>query len=211
MPGNGGQVDNYAKLSRDNLDRLYADLPEDLEVRLSAENDAGIYRFDAFGHACVLSSDGITLGGAEPSGVIGILLSLYALHASPEPCVLEPLKAFKEFPDSGPYVAAFASHTEQILVPAVNRIKATADIIVKRLSGQAAPASVGGDFAMVVRPLPKIRLCYIFYEADEDFPPSVTCLFSNNAHRFMPMDGLADVGEYTSKAIIEWCHVTGLP
>jgi hypothetical protein len=116
--------------------------------------------------------------------------------------VIEPLRAFKEFPDSAPYVGAFASHTEQILVPAVERIKTRAGMVVERLGGQVAPASVSGDFAFVVRPLPKIYLGYIFYEADEDFPPSVTCLYSANANRFMPTDGLADVGEYTSKTIL---------
>jgi hypothetical protein len=50
--------------------------------------------------------------------------------------------------------------------------------------------------------LPKIALCYIFYEADDDFPASVTCLYSNNANQFMSVDGLADVGEYTSRKII---------
>jgi hypothetical protein len=55
----------------------------------------------------------------------------------------------------------------------------------------------------VVHPLPKIALCYIVYKADEDFPASVTCLFSANAHRFLPTDALADTGEYTSKKILE--------
>ena len=55
----------------------------------------------------------------------------------------------------------------------------------------------------MVRPLPKIALCYVFYEADEEFPPSVTCLYSHNAHLFMPTDGLADVGEYTSRTILD--------
>ena len=62
---------------------------------------------------------------------------------------------------------------------------------------------MGGDFSFVVYPLPKIALCYIFYDPDEDFPASVTCLFSNNARRFLPLDGLADVGEYTSRKILE--------
>ena len=150
-----------------------------------------------------IAPDGITLGGIEPPGVIGILLSLYALNAITELPILEPFKAFKEFPDSAPYVGAFASHTEQILVPAVQRIKSKIGLIMERLSGEAAPSSVSGDFAFVLRPLPKILLCYIFYEADEDFPPSVVCLYSSNANRFMPMDGLADVGEYTSKTILE--------
>jgi len=85
----------------------------------------------------------------------------------------------------------------------VPKIKARIEFIIEQLSGQPAPSSVSGDFAFVVRPLPKVYLCYIFYEADEDFPPSVTCLYSANANRFMPMDGLADVGEYTSKTILE--------
>ena len=196
-------MDNYAKLAKDNLDRLYGNLPGDLEDRLPGEKNGRVYSFTAFGQPCTLSPSGLSLGGIEPPGVIGILLSLYALHAMPERPVLEPLRAFKEFSGSAPYVGAFASHTEQILVPSVHRIKATTGLIMERLSGGAAPLSISGDFAFVVRPLPKIFLCYIFYEADEDFPPSVVCLYSSNANRFMPMDGLADVGEYTSKTILE--------
>ena len=196
-------MDNYARLAKDNLDRLYATLPGDLQSNLPAEKNGMAFTFTAFGRSCVISPGEILLDGAEPSGVIGILLSLYALHTVPEVPVLEPLRAFKEFPDSAPYVGAFASHTELNLVPAVDQIKAKTDRIIERLDGQPAPASVSGDFAFVVRPLPKIFLCYIFYEADEDFPPSVTCLFSCNANRFMPMDGLADVGEYTSKTILD--------
>ena len=70
------------------------------------------------------------------------------------------------------------------------------------LIGCNAPASVKGDFSFIVYPLPKIALCYIFYEADEDFSASVTCLYSNNALSFLPIDALADVGEYTSRKII---------
>ena len=196
-------MDNYTQLAKANLDRLFAKLPGDLERRLAGERHGAVFSFTAFGQPCSLSREGITLGGEAPPGVISILLALYALHAVPDQPVIEPLRAFKEFPDATPYVGAFASHTEQILVPAVDRIKANADRIVGRLHGRPAPASVGGDFAFLVRPLPKIFLGYIFYEADEDFPASVTCLYSNNADRFMPMDGLADVGEYTSKTILD--------
>jgi hypothetical protein len=196
-------VDNYTKLARENLERLYGNLPEDLAHNLPAKKNGAAYSFTAFGRSCILSPDGITLDGENPPGVIGILLTLYALHATAEMPVLEPFRAFKEFPDSAPYVGAFASHTEQVLVPAVDAIKTRIGAIVSRLGGRAAPPSVSGDFSFVVRPLPKIDLCYIFYEADEDFPPSVTCLYSTNANRFMPIDGLADVREYTSKTILE--------
>jgi hypothetical protein len=55
----------------------------------------------------------------------------------------------------------------------------------------------------MVYPMPKIALCYIFYQADEEFPATVTCLYSNNAHLFMPVDGLADIGEYSSKRMLD--------
>lgn len=196
-------TDNYQKLVSDNLDRLYKDLPSDLEARLPARREGRRFAFEAFGHECVIAPEGITLDGEPAASVLGILFSLYALNATTETAILEPFKAFKEFPNSAPYVGAFASHTEQVLVPAVPKIKSKIDLIESRLYGKQPPNSIGGDFAIVVRPLPKIHLCYIFYEADEDFPASVTCLFSNNAHRFMPLDGLADTGEYTSKAIID--------
>jgi hypothetical protein len=205
LPSKWGEkmADNYQAIVTDNLSKLYANLPEDLAKRMSARKDGPAFAFAAFGQDCVIAPDGIALNGNPAPSIIGILLSLYALNAGTEAPLLEPLKAFKEFPNSTPYVGAFASHTEQILVPAVTRIKSKIDSICSRLSGQQPPAAIGGDFAVVVRPLPKIYLCYIFYEADEDFPPSVTCLFSNNANRFMPMDGLADVGEYTSRAILD--------
>ena len=76
-------------------------------------------------------------------------------------------------------------------------------MIFKILNGELCTGSDVGDFSIIVRPLPKIKLHYIFYHADDEFPASATCLFSNNALSFLPIDALADTGEYTSKKIIE--------
>ncbi len=196
-------TDNYAKIVQDNLKRLYSNLPDDLEKNLFGKKDGKRFTFDAFGEPCVIEPDRITLGQNEHSSIFYILISLYALTANPEVCIVSPLKSFKEFPDSMPYIGAFATHTEQFLVPHVAKIKDNVFEITKALKGEKSPNGTGGDFSFVVYPLPKIALCYIFYEADEDFPASVTCLFSNNANQFMPIDGLADVGEYTSRKIVE--------
>ncbi|QTA90765.1 DUF3786 [Desulfonema magnum] len=194
--------DNYAKIVQDNIDKLYSNLPENLADSLSATREGEGFVFEAFGERCEIQPEGIMLGEERQTGVPGILISLYALHVQPEPCVSEPLKAFKDFPNSMPYAGAFVTHTEQILVPHVEKIQNASEHIMEQLRGQQAPADVGGDFSFMVRPLPKVVLCYIFYMADEDFPASVTCLFSNNASSFLPIDGLADVGEYTSKKIL---------
>lgn len=188
---------------QNNLDRLYSDLPDDLAGYLPAQQDGKRFIFDAFGEKCVIQPQAITLGEKEHSSVFGILISLYALNACPDSYILSPLKSFKEFPGSMPYVGAFATHTEKLLIPHFGKIKKAVPTITGTLKGEKSPSEAGGDFSFVVYPLPKIALCYIFYEADDDFPPSVTCLFSNNANQFLPLDGLADVGEYTSRKILD--------
>jgi len=196
-------TDNYAKIVQSNLDRLYADLPKNLAEHLPGEKSGDRFVFEAFGDICQIAPGGISSGGEVPSSILGILISLYALHAGPESTILRPFKAFKEFPDAAPYVGAFATHTEQLMVPHVEKIQPMIPVITGKLKGMEDSDAGGGDFSFIVYPLPKIALRYIFYEADEEFPASVTCLFSNNANRFLPMDGLADVGEYTSKKILE--------
>jgi len=197
---------NYAKIVQDNLNRLYKRLPEDLERTLPAERNKDSFSFHAFGEKCELRPGGIFLDQVQQTGVIGILISLYALHAGPEPVTLKPLKAFKDFPNSMPYAGAFVTHTQQILVPYVESIKKAKDQIMANLHGRKAPVDVEGDFSFIIYPLPKIALCYIFYEADDEFSPSVTCLYSNNALSFLSIDGLADVGEYTSRKILDLIH-----
>ena len=196
-------TDNYAKIVQDNLSQLYGNLPKDLSKNLPGEQEGERFVFDAFGEQCLIEPKGITLGDKEHSSVFGILISLYALNARPDICVPAPLKAFKEFPDSMPYVGAFTTHTEQLLAPHVAKIKESVQIVTETLKGEEAPDGTGGDFSFIVYPLPKIALWYIFYEADDDFPASATCLYSKNARLFLPVDGLADVGEYCSKTILK--------
>ena len=203
-------MNNYSRLIQNNLDKLYASLPRDFDRCIQATREEDCFKLDAFGNACVISPTGICFeertdqaGQACEDPIPGLLVSLYALNASNSCMNLTPLKAFKEFPDSTPYAGAFTTHTEQLLVPHVPKIKTRIPKIISNLKGEASPPGTGGDFSFVVHPLPKIALCYIFYEPDEDFPAGVTCLYSTNARQFMPVDGLADVGEYTSRRIID--------
>ncbi len=192
----------YAAIVRENLKKLYA---QDLGQRadaMAARRQENFLLLQAFGTDCRITSGGILLDGAPEEGPRGIIISLYALHAVSVPPVMEPFKSFKEVPNSAPYAGAFANRTEQALVPAVGRLAGVREKIRNRLGGMAAPAAVSGDLAFVVRPLPKISLCYVCYLADEDFPAGVTCLYSQNANLFLPTDALADVGEYTTKAIL---------
>ena len=193
---------SYRQIIENNLARTFQKEPNRLESTLPALRRGDAFEFKAFGRQCRLSQHGVELDATVETGVLGVLISLYALHAKALPPVLEPLKSFKDLPHSMPYAGAFNTHTEIPLIPWVAKIEAAQSRIFEKLTGSEAGFVGSGDFAFITRPLPKISLCYVFYHADDEFPASATCLFSNNASEFMPTDGLADVGEYTSKEIL---------
>ncbi|MGD8541886.1 MAG: DUF3786 domain-containing protein [Desulfobacteraceae bacterium] len=196
------QESPYARIVRANLEALFEAPPPDLAARLGGVPLGAGVALRAFGEDCELTPRGILLGGRPQSGVLGILISLYGRHAHPAAARREPFRAFKELPGSMPYAGAFAVNAEGILVPHAARLEASLAAVVAALDGGPAPAAVGGDLAFCVRPLPKIWLCYILYRADEEFPAAVTCLFSANAERFLPLDALADTAEATTRRII---------
>ncbi|MBU1565360.1 MAG: DUF3786 domain-containing protein [Proteobacteria bacterium] len=195
--------DNYGKITQDNLRQLYGTLPKDLSENLPGEQIGQQFHFGAFGTKCVIDQNGVTLGEQEHSSVLGLMVSVYALNAKSENCVLSPLKSFQEFPGSASHVSASAMPTSKLLRPYVAEIKKAKQSIVKAFNGVNEHSEVGGDFSFLLYPLPKIALCYIFYEADADFPASVRCLYSYNANQYIPVSGLADLGEYTSRQILK--------
>ena len=194
---------NYADIISSNITRFFEDLAVNPNRPVPGTPQGNGFVLEAFGEPCRIHPDGITLGGRKECGPVGIIISLYALHARAEDCIKKPFKAFRELPGSMPYVGAFAARTENILSPHVAVIEKNGPRIISAFKGEAASARDGGDFAFSLWPLPNIMLHYVFYHADEDFPASVTCLFSNNAEAFLPTDALADTGEYTSRKILE--------
>ena len=196
-------MSNFARIIQSNLDRLYGDPIADLADQLPCAVARDQLLFEAFGAECRITPGGIYLNGQPEDGPRGIVISLYALHHTPDKPILEPFRAFKELPDSHPYTGAFTRNAETILVPHVPKIEAGRLTILKAMVGTDGTGPGCGDFCFHVRPLPKITLRYIFYRADEDFPAAATCLFSHNALWFMPLDALADTAEYASRRILE--------
>ena len=194
---------NYGKIIVENLFKVFCKKPRDLEASLLAVRKGDQYCFRAFGKDCCLGPDSVSFSGEHESGPMGLLVSLYGMFANLEQIQLEPMKAFREFPDSMPYHGAFTANSERVLVPHVTLILEKQDLIKKAFDGRDGLPGLSGDFSFILFPLPKIALCYLFYLPDDEFPASATCLFSANALSFMPLDGLADVAEYTSSAIIE--------
>ena len=192
----------YLQIRNEYLAKAWARSTEELAACLPAASDRDGLHFRAFGENCLLMPADILVSGGSAAGPKGLLIAMYASGVPDVPVQLQPLKAFKELPHSMPYQAAFAANAEQILVPHVTKIYGHRDLLVSRFSGQMNADALSGDFSFTLWPLPRIPLYYIFNLPDEEFPASVTCLFAANASLFMPLDGLADVAEYTGRKLI---------
>ncbi len=192
----------YEKLIRLHLAEIFEDPPERTAARLPAGLERDGFHFRAFGEPCVLGPEGVAFSGRTVFDPRALLVALYARHVTGETVQVLPLKAFRELPGTMPYQGAFSVNAERVLVPHVPAIQAGQEAIKKSYDGRPGEPDGGGDFSLLLYPLPKIALCYVFYLADEDFPAAATCLFSGNASAFMPLDGLADVAEYTSRSLV---------
>ncbi len=194
--------ETYLQIRNDNLKEAWARSPEELARSLPAELKADGLHFRAFGEDCLLARKDITLAGQPATGPEGILIAMYANSVQDLPAQMEPLKSFKDLPDSMPYHGAFAVNAECILIPHVEKIRDRQAAITARFSGKINAGAISGDFSFTLYPLPRVPLYYIFNLPDEEFPASVTCLFAANATAFLPVAGLADVAEYTARRLI---------
>lgn len=192
----------YRAIRDEYLKAAWARAPGELAACLPAALAGEQLSFQAFGEPCILTAQEISLSGKAAEGPEGLLIALYASLSPNLPVQLNRLKSFKEFPGSMPYQAAFAAHAEQALVPWVESLQAAQARIISIFSGHGNPAPPSGDFSFTLYPLPRVPLSYIFHLPDEEFPASATCLFADNATCFLPLDGLADVAEYTGKRMI---------
>ena len=87
-------TDNYQQIVHHNLKKLYNPLSVDLAEALPSKREGDCFIFEAFGKQSRIRPEGISLGNSDETGVLGILISLYALHAGPQLQKLEPLKSF---------------------------------------------------------------------------------------------------------------------
>ena len=193
----------YADIIRNHLEALFQGDTVTFAAYPGITTSSEGFELTAFGRSCRLTPGGIFLDGQPDWGPRAIIIGLLARHAMPEAGIASPWRAFRELPNSAPYVGAFRVHSEQILVPRIPELFEQRVDIIARLKGRSPADDGPGDWSVVLDPLPKISLCYHFYLPDEDFPANATCLYSNNADRFLPTDALADVGEYMSQALLE--------
>ncbi|MBW2147585.1 MAG: DUF3786 domain-containing protein [Deltaproteobacteria bacterium] len=125
--------------------------------------------------------------GEAPPQWERVLLLHYLITASGAPPTGRMI-TFKQVPGGAFYYPAFARRTTQLLLKNFGgRLEDWLDA-AGRLGWGGAPF---GDAAVEVEALPMVRVIYVLWKGDEEFPPDGNVLFDENITQYFPVEDIA--------------------
>jgi hypothetical protein len=107
--------------------------------------------------------------------------------------------SFADLPDGRFYNQAFQGYTGQELSRDFGSDQAAFERAAARLDGRPYPL---GDTAFIFHVLPNVTLLVVFWQGDEDFPPSYQILFDETASHYLPTDACAVLGSTLTRRLI---------
>ncbi|MGC9030327.1 MAG: DUF3786 domain-containing protein [Desulfomonilaceae bacterium] len=87
--------------------------------------------------------------------------------------------------------------------PVVRRYGAAAQAFVARGLELGAEQMALGDVSLTFYPFPLIPVTYVLWEGDEEFPPSVTCLFDRSVSKWFEFDMIFTLVRVLTERIVE--------
>lgn len=108
--------------------------------------------------------------------------------------------SFRELSQGQFYFHAFQGYAERPLVQVVGNDITGLREAAQQLGGQ--PIAYG-DCGYAFDVLPRVRLAVVYWLGDEEFPPNASVLFDASAERYLPVDGLANLGRMLTSRLVK--------
>ena len=144
------------------------------------------------GQEYIIKHDGVFVRGQKaPEAHTAIVLDY--LFSSGNECAMTPWRALGDFQDDA--LPDFRKKVELPMTSYVTDILARANNLLPMLDAKAVPSLIGSDLAISARALPKVYLHVELSQETQDFPAEAWMLYSNNAHEFLTLENLQNLGE----------------
>jgi hypothetical protein len=130
--------------------------------------------------------------------VTRILLLHYLIRADGNPLTGKWV-AYKDIPGGLLYAGVFARRVTEPLERKFGKSGKSFKEIGLRSGGQPAE---GGDASFILQAFPYIRLQYVLWEGDEEFPPSVQLLFDASVDHYLSLEDIVVLGQVTTGRLI---------
>ena len=185
----------FEETYQDYLSRIAGiDLP-DTAGRLGAAMDEGRAVIPLLNRTYRVSKAGIFgEDGKRPQLGTCVILSNYLLRCPPAPPAATDWASYRDFKDSGPLAAYWASDVEGAIVDAFAGRLADLKAAAAGLGGYAPDDDFPYDACWRFDALPKIPMLLPFNDADDEFPAKGTVLFQAGAEVYLDGECLAMLG-----------------
>lgn len=127
------------------------------------------------------------LDGRGVSIHLQILFLHYLYHAQGNPLKGKWI-TFKELPGGQIYIEPYQKRTIKPLLKYFGQKIDKFMELASSLGGETAPF---GDASIILRPFPRVPIGFIFWEGDEEFPPSANILYDAAAPHYLPTEDYA--------------------
>jgi hypothetical protein len=165
-------------------------LAERVRALYNDEDDALLLAM--LGQEYVINHTGITLRGQKaPDTHEAVILSY--LSSTGTTFVEMPWRSLGDL--TGLPTTDFRKRVELPLAQHVTELVTRANTLLPHFDALLSPSLIGSDLAITVRALPKVTLHVEMSQENQDFPPEVWVLFSNNANQFLSPENLLLLGE----------------
>lgn len=164
--------------------------------------ERGELRLLVFGEPVVVESTGFDVVDGrtgEPAPINTQALLLYHLCTTDGAPLTGRWISFRELPDGGFYHQAFQGYTGNRIAAVMGNDLEKLQLAAERLGGQAQEH---GDASWRFAALPRVPLLLVYWEGDDEFPPTARILFDASAGHHLPTDACALLGSALTQRLV---------
>jgi hypothetical protein len=168
-----------------------------LAARLGVQVDGNEVRVPLLGALYCVSPDGVLDPYGEVPGFdVCVVLFKYLLRCPETAPAARDWVSYRGLKDSGPLTVYFANEVEGAIAAAFS---GRADALAAAgavLGGRAPDIGARYDLALQFHALPRVPLCLLFNDADDEFPAACSLLFERRSEVYLDPECLAMLGRH---------------
>jgi hypothetical protein len=153
-----------------------------------------------FNQLCLVRQEGIFAGSRKIDTIGSILILRYLLHPSGDK-IKDEWVPYREFRDGANFASYIKTNIEDIIAREFAGRKATLAGRLEAIGGAAHNFESKPDLSMMVYAFPSIPILSVFWDQDDEFPPSFQFLFDRSAPSFLDMESLAVLLHYVHRKL----------
>lgn len=110
------------------------------------------------------------------------------------------LVSLKEIPNGGSLF--YPAFYKSAIVSLINKYGYSTESLLKKVQSLKVEYASFGDISIIFRVLPKINVCIIVWEGDDEIQPNATLLFDLSIQHLLHIETIIGLGEYLVRRII---------